>query len=270
MMRLVAVRLPGMVLLVALAFACLGPRAHAQDGERAKKPDRLVRLLPVGEAPPFRQVIEDGVRKELPPPPGSVPPFSVVQLTPEGAEEGQPLRLRLDRLSGSMPVRPGSLALHETGPDGLNPNAWHTLRIPNQSTHALAILWRDPEEKSWDKAQSMTLPDDVKAFPAGSVRIVNVSPWPVGIDFDGQAGQLPPGKVLLKPARRGVLKNAPLKVAFKGKDGRWMPVFHQSLNQAGGERTNVVIYRADGEKPRRPVKVRVIAEPARLPAPPKE
>nr|NIP94757.1 hypothetical protein [Akkermansiaceae bacterium] len=41
--------------------------------------------------------------------------------------------------------------------------------------------------------------------------------------------------------------------------------FDSVLTQTATERTNVVIYRADGVKPRRPAKVRVMRERAKLP-----
>ncbi|MEM9237940.1 MAG: hypothetical protein AAGB14_14295, partial [Verrucomicrobiota bacterium] len=54
-----------------------GSLTWAEEGEETKPPPRQMRLLTVGERPPFRQEIRDGVRYELPPPPGSLPPVEL-------------------------------------------------------------------------------------------------------------------------------------------------------------------------------------------------
>nr|NIP94373.1 hypothetical protein [Akkermansiaceae bacterium] len=225
--------------LLTVLLAGAVPSA-AQDDE--KKPDRLLRLLPVGEAPPYVEKIINGVRVEQEAPEGAIPPRQVVMLSAQdGQERGNPVRLRLDQLSAPLAVGPGIIPLHETGASGVNSNPWHKVKA-SRATHSLAFLWRDPQEKKWTKARSLTLADDIRAFPAGRVRFVNVSPYTVGFQFNGKNIKLPPYKNVMQ-AHTG---SVPLTVALQGKGGTWHKVFDSVLTQTATERTNVVIYRADG------------------------
>ena len=54
---------------------------------------RQVRLLALGELPPFQQEIRDNVRYELEPPAGSIPPREVMLGFGGKASEPMPLRL---------------------------------------------------------------------------------------------------------------------------------------------------------------------------------
>jgi hypothetical protein len=249
---------------LALVVLALGIAPIFGQGDERKHLDRLLRVLPVGEAPPFMQKIVNGVRQEQAAPKGSIPPREVVQMTPNGEQEGVPLRLSLDRLSVSIPVRAGPLSLHEVG-QGLK--RWHTLTVPAKTTHALAVLWRDPVEKKWSKARSMTLADDVTSFPAGNLRLVNVSPWPAIVKFKGKSYKVAPYKTAR--LRGGVLQQIPVKVQVQDNNGKLVTIFNTAVSQQATERTNLIIYRADGRAPRRPAKVRLLREPARLPPPPR-
>ena len=68
-----------LALLVVSVHAEEAPKTGdtKSDQSERKRPPRNLRILPVGESPPYRQEIRDGVRYELPPPPGSVPPMEV-------------------------------------------------------------------------------------------------------------------------------------------------------------------------------------------------
>ena len=246
--------------VLMLSSLCAAP---LMGQEKERKPDRLLRILPVGEAPPYVEKIVDGVRIEQDAPEGSIPPRRVVQMTKEGQERGNPVRLQLDRLSAPVAVSPGTIPLFDAGAGGAG-KPWHSVKVP-KTTHSLAVLWRDPAKKKWSDAKSITLIDDVRSFPAGRVRFVNVSPYSVGISYKGEKSSLGPGKILMKTQT----KPEELKVLLKTKSGKWLKVFDSQLNQRAGERTNVIIYKADGNKPRLPAKVRLMRERAKLPAPPR-
>lgn len=239
---------------------------EAQGQKKVPKPDRLVRFLPVGNPPPFIQKIIKGVRVQQPPPAGAVPPLNVVQMNPKGQPEGNAVQLKLEKVSASIPARVGAFALHEDGPNGPEQKAWHKVKIP-KSTHSLALLWRDPVEKKWTKARSMMLVDDIKSFPAGTMRLVNVSPWSAIIVWKGRRHTLPAGKTARIPA--GKMDQVALKVSVRAESGREVVIYDAALNQGATERTNVVVYQADGVKPRRPAKVLLFRELAKLPAPPR-
>ena len=117
-----------------LAFGATATIAFAQaPATPAKKPtagQRSLRLLPLGEPPPFRQDVRDGVRYELEPDPGSVPPRQVV--LGEG-DTITTIRLNLGRASepiklpvGTAPATLRSVALSPDAPTA----PWLTLQPP--------------------------------------------------------------------------------------------------------------------------------------------
>ena len=134
---------------------------------------------------------------------------------------------------------------------------------------ALAILFRDPRGGSWDEARSLVLQDDLTTHPQGAVRVVNASVFLLKADIGGQQQELAPGKVWVrKSSGQGGVSNLEVRLAIrKGED--WVRIYDSGLSQARGERTNVVVYRADGKRPRRPAKALVLKERAFLPQLPK-
>jgi len=239
-----------------MVLACLFSWSVMAENQQAE-PDPLLRLLPVGEAPPWEKRLNG---QELPPPEGSIPPRQVVQIRAGGVQKGDPVRLRLDRLSAPIPIGPRVVKLHRQGIAGINNSKpWHTLKVP-KGDRFLAVLWRDPKEGRWSKARSMTLRDDVTAFPAGSVRFVNVSPWTVNLSHDGVDVQLPPHDMLMLAN----VEEGEFQVRVRIKDEKWVKVYDSVLQQDAGERTNAIVYKADGVRPRMPVKMRVFREHAKL------
>ena len=235
------------------------PAAGATPDE--KVPKRWIRFLPVGEAPPYRYEYRGGVRYELPPDPGSTPPREVV-LRAGDAELGSTF-LALGAISEplAIPEGEGPIPVYQKK-SGADSEPWHSLR-PREAGHVLAILWRDWRQGSWDKAMRLILPDDPAAFRSGSVRLVNVSPFPATIRLAGKEIKLAPGKHVIRPG--GNPGGVELRVLVGDRSGNSMPIYSSGLVQNRGERVNVVIFRADGEKPRRPAKVIVDRELARLP-----
>jgi hypothetical protein len=70
-------------------------------------PTASLRLLALGELPPFRQEIRDGVRRELDPPAGSVPPRMLEAGLPAAAE--QDAKAPAFRLQFAMPGQPAKV-----------------------------------------------------------------------------------------------------------------------------------------------------------------
>ena len=257
-------------LLVVLVAAVLpGAACLAQDAGGGKDgPRGWLRLLPVGETPPFRQVIEGEVRRELEAPPGSIPP-RLVEIPGVGNEEPETLQLSLGRVSEPVVAVAGTLPVRECdGGGAVQAEPWHQLKVPRQ-TAALAVLWRDPDEKKWTKARSLLLPDGVADFAAGCIRFVNVSPYQIGVKFAGEDILLSPGKGVIRGRPRGELKQVPLLLAVGDDSGQWVTIFNSTVSQAAAERTNVVVFRADGMRPRRPAKALILRERAVFPKLPK-
>ena len=136
-------------------------------------------------------------------------------------------------------------------------------------TSALAVLWRDPEKKKWTTARSLMLPDDVTAFPGGRVRILNISKFPIGVRFQGKGSGLAPGKMVMAGVRGQALKDAPFEINIPNGKGGWKRIFDRAITQSATERTNIIIYTADGVKPLRPAQVFIRRERAVIPRVPR-
>ncbi len=214
---------------------------------------RHARFLAVGDAPPFRQEIRDGVRYEVDPPDGVIPPREIVVA---GAE----VKLTLDRMSGEAEVPAGEIPL-DLKKKGAADDAAPWLRIaPPESGDFVALLWRDAKSKSWDIARALAIPDNAAA---GEARIVNVSPFAARVVVGTEKLVLGAGKSLTRKVPDGAA--LPFQVLLEDKSGQLRRMFSTELTGGTGERTLAIIYRADGISPRRPVKVIVRRETAPVP-----
>ncbi|RYD20492.1 MAG: hypothetical protein EOP88_14855 [Verrucomicrobiaceae bacterium] len=246
--------------LLAIALLFAGAFASAQE-----MPERHVRFLPLGELPPFRQQIRDGIRVELEPPPGSIPPREVVLGFGEGPGDSTPLRLGETTTALKIPPGPGPLLLRQRDAKE-DSKPWLSLSRPENGDF-LVLLWRDSRTKTWENARSMVLPDDRVSAPAGSVRFVNCSPATIGIALGKEKLLLGAGKMFRRDIPSG--KDQVFQVYLADTSGGVKVLHAGALLQNGGERGLVLIYRADGVAARRPLKVAVRREmvPALPPAP---
>jgi hypothetical protein len=247
--------------LVALACGLpLAAQEPAPDKEKPAVPaGRHVRFLPVGDLPPFRQEIRDGVAYELEPPAGSIPPRQVMVGFGDEKKDAVPLLLGRVTAPLSAPAGEGPMQVHKLG-DAPEAEPWLKVNRP-ESGDFLVLLWRDSPKSDWAHARSLVLPDSAEAAPAGRVRIVNLSPVPVGVVFGGERIKLEAGKFYQRSVPIGKDTEFQLgAVDIKGGLER----FHAgSIFQNAGERSLVVIYRADGVQPRRPLKAVVHREPVK-------
>lgn len=236
----------------AFLAVMVAPVWGQEDTDSAKG---WLRILPVGDAPPFIQEVRGGVRQQLAAPEGALPPRELVVPVRKGQKDGEEkLRLHLGRVSQAFLVSSGPLLLSD-GQNADDPEGWTKIKMPKRSA-ALAVMFRDPSGKSWESVRSIVLPDDATSFPAGRVRFVNASPFLVNVSFQGKNVVMKPGKVLVRrPAAGGVIKDEPLQVVVRDVKGQTKRIFDSAISQSPGERTNVIIHWADGEKPRRPARV---------------
>jgi hypothetical protein len=227
--------------------------------EPATERPRHARFLAVGDNPPFRQEIRDGVRYELDPPPGSIPPREVIPGI--AGKASQPVPLRLGRISPSVavPAGEGPLLVQQAG-EAPDATPWVTLKSP-ETGDFLVMLWRDPKSGLWQHARSLA----VAEAPAGHARIVNLFPQPVRIFWGGESLVVPPGGAILRPIPPN--SEVPLRILTADASGAMKRYYSGSVSANPGERCLVTTYRADGESPRRPLKVAILREPAPIQEP---
>lgn len=242
--------------IILTAVAC-GLTFVSLAAEPEDKSARRIRLLAVGDNPPFRQEIRNGVRFELNAPLDSIPPREVDVRC--GKESAAPVALHLGRIS--MPVAvPAGLGILDLKRGGETPDASPWLRIQRpESGDFLVLIWRDPTKKNWRDAVSLSVPDGPAGSPAGTVRIVNIFPHSVRIMWGDETLVLAPGKTIARPVRPGA--EMPFQILVADKAGGMQRYYSGNVTQNQGERSLVTIYQADGVAPRRPLKVAVLREP---------
>lgn len=232
-------------------FLLLAGAAFSQ--EEASK--HTLRILPLGDPPPFRQEVRGGVRYEIPAPEGTVPPREIVlsMKQPEGEEKKEwPLRLRLGTITPELAVpmpQDGTITVKTAaGAPWLN--------IPlSKSTATLALVWRGG--KSWNEAaRVIAIPDDAKE---GDFRFVNVTAKPMAVTWGELKLKLNPATTMVQRMPEGA-KALPLTIQYPAPEGGLKPCFSTQIERMPGTRQQFVIYAADGEKPKLPVKVLPLSE----------
>lgn len=247
-------RLPLLLLLTLAGGLAQTPLPESKPAATT----RTLRLLPLGEPPPFRQEVRNGVRYELEQDADSIPPRQVVLA---GDKAATPILLNLRRATSPVAVPAGTapvvLAIPAAGAEAA-PVPWLSISLP-ETGDVLALAWRDPT-KPWRKPRSLVLPDSAAAFPAGKVRIVNLLPTEAAAIFGTERVLIPPGKTLQRAVSPGV--DLSIQLAYRTASGELQPFYSSSLLLNPNERAQVFLYRADGEKPRQPVKTVIFNEAA--------
>jgi len=225
--------------------------------DKREKNSRHVRFLAVGDLPTFRQQIRDGVAYEQEPPAGSIPPREVS--IGFGDDKPETVPLLLGRITDPLKVPDGAgpLILRRKE-DGAEAQPWLSLDRP-QAGDFLVLLWRDAVKGTWEATRSLVLPYDVEAAPAGTMRVINISPVAIGVVYGGERIALQPGKSYQRPVIVG--KDADFQIGAVDQKGELRRIHSGTVFQNPGERTLAIVYRADGEDPRRALKAIVQREP---------
>jgi len=242
--------------VIGILFILMASLWGQEETEEKEVPKRSVRLLAVGNSPPYRQEVRDGVRYELPPPPGSIPPRKLMLVRPtedEPVELGE-ISLKLGRISGAIELREGASKLQLRGADGA---LWASLDCP-ETGDFLVLLWRDPKVGVWTQPRMKVVPDEREA---GRVRFLNVSRQPVAMVVGGERRALRPlqtWKVVLKGA-----EPVSFQLGIAKPEGGLEREVSLALEQSEDESTLVIMSDADGERVRRPLKVTRLRERVR-------
>ena len=231
---------------VALIFLSLSLSVFAQEVSH-----KHMRFLPLGDLPPHRETIKNGVRIQFPPAPGTVPPKPTTLAV--DTKEGRDVPLRLKEFTEWSSINPtaGGVKLFQGKQIGGKP--WISSRFSSKS-QSLGVLYADHQNKNWFDPKMMMVPDDVSTFPPGSVRFVNVSHCSALVRFgDEKADVIAPGKVLLKKLKQG---NHPVLVGYlaASKNNAREVIFQNELMMKPKQRIQAFFYQARGKNPRKAVK----------------
>ena len=251
------------------AWSLLALPLYAQkEPEKESKTDkgRHVRFLPIGDIPPFRQEIRDGVAYELPPPPGSVPPAKVILGVDDDSRQEADLQLGQITEPLKVPAGAGPLTIRRKG-EKEDSVPWLKLDRPEEGDF-LVVLWRDPVERTWNVTRSVVIAEDPESAPGGTARFINLSPVTVGVVFGGENLALLAGKSFRRNLPLGV--DTPFQVGAADGKGGLKRYYSGSFFQNPNERSLAIIYKADGVDPRLPLKTFVMRESVTPPPKPKK
>lgn len=244
--------------LTGLALFLTSGGLAAQD---TKAPPRKLRLMAVGDPPPFQQEYRDGVRHEREAPAGSIPPRQIELLA--GAGDKKAVKLALGETTPPVDVPGEATRVDLQAGD----QVWHTVNLPAEGDF-LMILLRDPALKKWDKARSILIPEGSGKFDEGDIRFISLTAAPLRFQIKGTAAfEVPAGKTVTK--KLGVSPGAETQAQYRDPEKGWKKLWSSALVQNRGERTTVLVYAADGINPRQPLKLVAIREktaPAAAPA----
>lgn len=243
--------------ITALALLSAAGVLPAQD---QKVPPRKLRLMAVGDPPPFQQEYRDGVRHEVEAPAGSIPPRQIE--VSAGESKGEPTKLALGETTVPFDV-PGEATRVNLMVGG---QAWHVVNLPEGGDY-LAVLVSDPATRKWDKAKSILIPEGNGKFDDGDVRFISLTAAPLRFQIKGApAFEVAPGKSVTR--KLGVVAGVEAAAQYRDPAQGWKRLWSSALVQNRGERTTVLVYAADGVKPRQPLKLIALRERSTPAAPP--
>lgn len=213
-----------------------------------------LRVLAVGEPPPFIQEVRDGARREVVPAAGSIPPRVVT--VPRGDDASRsPLRIRLGQTSPEVMLpfpKDGRIELKsEQG------TKWLDLPL-HPGAASLALVWRGGRD--WTEARALVMTDDAAARMEGSVHFFNLTASPVAVVIGTEKIRLEPGKSFTRQVTPES-GSVPLEILYPTTSGGLKTCHSSSLEASRGTFSRFVIYAADGKNPRLPVKVLHLQEP---------
>jgi hypothetical protein len=239
------------ILLLTVLLPALAGAARGQD----TAPIHSLRIFPAGDPPPYLQEVRDGVRYEIPPEEGTIPPRNIIVTIPGSqgtAPQELPLRLRLGSPSTAveLPLPPGSRAAATTATG----DPWLAIPLANTSS-SIAFVWRNAG-KSWFEPRVLTLPDDPAA---GGFRFVNLAPVPVALTWGTEKIRLNPAASVIRRIPAGT-RSLPVTLEYPMPDGSLRLCFSSQVEPSENLRHWFVAYAADGVKPRQPVKVKSYSE----------
>lgn len=218
---------------------------HAQND---RKPNHTVTFLPVGQAPPMKVIDQGGRRVEAEAPKGSIPPRNV-HVIASGMSKSVYMKLGTAtpgyriRLGDTRGIRLATSVVPVE--EAKNEEAWWQSKLP-QGSRSLVILFRKPNARDWNQPLGMCLKNDAVHFPAGAVRVANVSSLPViAVIGKKRPMLLKPGKHTMH--RGGVHANQKVALYVKNNKGDTVRLYLNTITNNSHRRTNLVLHQS---KPR--------------------
>jgi len=217
-----------------------------------KAAHHTLRILPLGDPPPFLQEVRNGVRYEIPAKEGTIPPRQLEVISATEDSKALPLRLRLGIVAGPLEVvLPESREVETRQAAG----PWAKIPVSNAAA-TLALVWRGGAD--WSKAGVLAIPDG-PAERNHDCRFINVTAKPMGVVWGSERLKLEPRTVLTRSLPAGAREIA-VSVLYPSANGSLQSCLSTKVTPKAGRLQQFVIYAADEKQPRIPVKVLPLEE----------
>lgn len=223
-------------------------------------PPKKLRFMPLGSQPTWIEgkLSDTGVRRPVEPKEGETPPNPLSVLSGEVAV---PFRLDLLKFTETLEIddaTPGLLL--QTGPAAA-PQPWLRKRMP-PSAHSLGVFFPDHKTMNWKQPKLLLFNDTETAFPAGTIRVINVSNRNVLLQIGSEKAQIigiRPGKSTRQPIKPGT----PLiRLGYQDAKGNKQWPESNRKKVLSGQRVQAFAYKPLKAKPH-PVTFHIVPEAAK-------
>lgn len=230
-----------------VAFVILSISVSAQE-----TPLQKLRLLPLGDPPPFRQEVRDGVRYEVDAPAGSQPPAKVLLegMVTAAHQPTHTLRMTLGRATSDLSVPQAKVIFGLQNEDG---TAWANVR-PHSSGSSLILLWKSG--RSWSDVGHLALDDSQATHVDYAFHFTNVTAAKMGVILGKE-------KLLLEPKStftRIVKENTLCSIVYMLPGNTVKTCFQSELAGTVGSHQRLIVYPTNSATSRNPAKVLVMVE----------
>ncbi len=215
-------------------------------------PLQKIRLCPVGDPPPFRQVVHNGVRMELDPPRGTCPP-SKVKVSGMMNQEKAPieyLRLSMGCQTPDFYLPQSSNPINIEDVEGAS---WTKIH-PHLSGNSLVLLWKSGT--SWSDVGHLVIDAGQATHIDHAFFFTNVSALDVGLVVGNE-------KIILQPKKtvsRIFKQSTPCRIVFQQGDKKLKTCFESELSGSVGIHQRLIIYPTNSATSRNPLKVLTLGE----------
>ena len=252
-------RMKSFLALMSLLFAF--PSLLAQDAPAAR---HNVRVLALGDHPPYRHELKDGVMQEIEAPEGSNPPKEIIigAALPAKGKAPQATMFRLGQVSNSQECLVGEDSIIPIKKGDASP--WFSVKVPTTRNASIVMVIR--KGATWDEVTPVVFPDDATVRKAGATLITNMTGQPMFLTIGSQKIRLNS----LKSYEVTLSADKPqmnLAIQYMNKSGKLEDAFSNQIAQQNTSHQRLIIYPADSENPRTPVNVITLIDPIQQVAP---
>ena len=227
-------------LYCALPLTFCMPLASADSADQSRELT-TVSLIPVGTPSLVKWVKEGRSQKATQMNPGAQPPKNVYLVSgpKQDGKKEEALNFSLNIPTKRIPLQSQNWKLIQrvaTEKDKTQSKVYIEGSLPELKGDYSIFLSRKVGHKNWKNPSYRILSDDVKRFPLGAVRILNISPFKILVTVDdANVGILAPGKSLVAKKLQG----RQLKLWAIKKNKEKVLFFRRNMEQKSNARTNL-------------------------------